>query len=90
MPKAPSPSRDEKGPKRPPNAWILFRSDMNRQLRLRNPKSTQSALSKQISELWQNATPEIRADYERRAEAAKVAHHIQYPDYKFAPRKKEE
>ncbi|KAF5389424.1 hypothetical protein D9757_004354 [Collybiopsis confluens] len=90
MPKASSPSRDEKAPKRPPNAWILFRSDMNRQLRVRNPKLTQSALSKQISELWQTATPEIRVDYERRAEAAKLAHQIQYPDYKFAPRKKEE
>ncbi|KAE9401612.1 high mobility group box, partial [Gymnopus androsaceus JB14] len=70
---------------RPPNAWIIFRSDMNRLLRIEDPKATQSALSKRISDLWATATPEVRAQYERRAEAAKVAHHARYPNYKFAP-----
>ncbi|KAJ4000032.1 hypothetical protein F5050DRAFT_728302 [Lentinula boryana] len=92
MPKDTSPSlpTEEKQPKRPPNAWILFRSDMNRALKLKYPKATQSALSKQISNLWASAIPEVRAEYERRAEAAKVAHHLKYPNYKFNPRKKEE
>ncbi|KAJ3888556.1 hypothetical protein GG344DRAFT_79659 [Lentinula edodes] len=92
MPKDTSPplSTEEKQPKRPPNAWILFRSDMNRALKLKYPKATQSVLSKQISDLWASAIPEVRAEYERRAEAAKVAHHLKYPNYKFNPRKKEE
>ncbi|KAJ4468250.1 hypothetical protein J3R30DRAFT_3346927 [Lentinula aciculospora] len=92
MPKDTSPpfATMEKQPKRPPNAWILFRSDMNRALKLKYPKATQSVLSKQISDLWASAIPEVRAEYERRAEAAKVAHHLKYPNYKFNPRKKEE
>ncbi|KAJ3821951.1 hypothetical protein EV361DRAFT_540014 [Lentinula raphanica] len=92
MPKDTSPSLppEERQPKRPPNAWILFRSDMNRALKLKYPKATQSLLSKQISDLWANAIPEVRAEYERRAEAAKVAHHMKYPNYKFNPRKKED
>ncbi len=78
-------------PPRPPNAWILFRSDMVRVM----PKpatgaAQQSVVSKAISKLWAEADPAIKHEYERRAEIRKQEHAEMYPDYRFQPVKKED
>ncbi|THV06792.1 HMG-box, partial [Dendrothele bispora CBS 962.96] len=82
---------------RPPNAWILFRSDMSRRVDPnivdstgRPTRKTQAAVSKEISEMWKNLDAQTRAEYERRADAKKAEHSIQYPNYRFAPVKKED
>jgi hypothetical protein len=76
--------------KRPQNAWIFFRLDMHKLLRSQDPKAKQSVLSKQISHLWRSASPEVKAEYHHRAKVAKEAHLMQYPGYKFCPRRKGE
>ncbi|KAG7090847.1 hypothetical protein E1B28_009929 [Marasmius oreades] len=82
--------------KRPPNAWILFRSDIARALAQEEelhpelPRRTQAQISKEISYLWSILDPERKAEYERRAEAKKHEHTMLYPDYRFQPMKKEE
>ncbi|KAF9063344.1 mating type protein 2, partial [Rhodocollybia butyracea] len=71
---------------RPKNAWIFFRLDMHKLLRLEYPKATQIVLSKRISDLWRSAPSEVKSEYHRRARAAKDAHLTDYPGYKYAPR----
>ncbi|KAG7446467.1 uncharacterized protein BT62DRAFT_1076024 [Guyanagaster necrorhizus] len=78
-------------PPRPPNAWILFRSDMVRVMpKPANGASQQSVVSKAISKLWAEADPDIKREYERRAEIRKQEHAEMYPDYRFQPVKKED
>lgn len=84
--------KKEKVP-RPPNAWILFRSEMTRIVPpapARGRSTTSQALaSGAISKMWAQLTPAVRAEYERRAAAKKYEHKMQYPDYRFEPMPKE-
>ncbi|KAI0730213.1 high mobility group box domain-containing protein, partial [Fomitopsis betulina] len=76
-------------PPRPPNAWILYRSDKLRELAERRdphaPKRLQADISKEISEMWKSENPEIKREYERISEIKKQEHRTQYPNYKFQP-----
>lgn len=73
----------EKRVPRPPNAWILYRSDCIQKLRANTvegaPRPTQADLSKQFGEKWRNEDPEVKARYERLAEIARDDHAIKYP-----------
>ncbi|KXN93388.1 Silenced mating-type M-specific polypeptide Mc [Leucoagaricus sp. SymC.cos] len=78
---------------RPPNAWIIYRSDKVHQLpplEPGQPRRAQAEVSKLISNMWANESEETRQEYERRAEEAKAAHALKYPGYRFKPMKKEE
>jgi hypothetical protein len=80
-------------PPRPPNAWILYRSDKLRQLPPTapgSPRRAQAEVSKLISNMWKNETEAIRAEYEQRADAKKAEHLAMYPGYRFQPMKKED
>jgi hypothetical protein len=80
-------------PPRPPNAWILYRSDKLRQLpptEPGNPRRAQAEVSKMISNMWKNESEAVRNEYERRADAKKAEHQQMYPNYRFQPMKKEE
>jgi HMG (high mobility group) box len=79
-------------PPRPPNAWILYRSDRVRQMPppLPGQLRTQADVSKAISEQWRNESEATRSEYERRAELKKAEHHAQFPDYRFQPKSKEQ
>ena len=80
-------------PPRPPNAWILYRSDKLQQLpppALGQPKPTQAEISKIISAQWKTESDEIRAIYDERAQAAKLEHSRLYPNYRFTPMKRVE
>lgn len=78
-------------PPRPPNAWIIYRSDKLQSLPpppLGQPKPTQAEVSKIISAQWRAESEDVRAIYDQRAETAKAEHARLYPDYRFAPMKK--
>jgi hypothetical protein len=78
-------------PPRPPNAWILYRSDKLQELPpppVGQPKPTQAEVSKIISAQWRAETDDVRALYEQRAETAKAEHARLYPNYRFAPMKR--
>ncbi|CCO33812.1 Mating-type M-specific polypeptide Mc Short=mat-Mc [Rhizoctonia solani AG-1 IB] len=80
-------------PPRPPNAWILYRSDKLKELATQQtsgPRKPQAEISKIISQMWQQEGPDTKGRYEARAEAKKAEHAALYPDYKFAPMKKED
>ncbi|QRV96613.1 HMG (high mobility group) box protein [Ceratobasidium sp. AG-Ba] len=92
------PTRPDRNPRpaqppRPPNAWILYRSDKLRELASNQPpgpRKPQAEISKIISQMWSSEGPETKGRYEARAEEKKAEHAALYPDYKFAPMKKED
>lgn len=84
--------RPQVQPPRPPNAWILYRSDKLRQLPQIAPhqRLAQADVSRLISNMWKNETEDVRLDYERRADAKKAEHALKYPNYRYQPQTKEQ
>ncbi|KAH8923608.1 hypothetical protein BT69DRAFT_1281298 [Atractiella rhizophila] len=73
---------------RPPNAWILYRSDTIAELkRVRSPDLNrgQGELSKMIAQQWKNESDAVRKWYEQQAELKKLEHREQNPGYKYQP-----
>ncbi|RDB25442.1 MAT+ sexual cell fertilization-promoting factor [Hypsizygus marmoreus] len=86
--KAPaSPAEPPKIP-RPPNSWILFRSDTSQLLKSQGVVH-QSEMSTTIALMWRNLHPTVKAEYERRAEVKKLEHQAAHPNYRFTPKSKE-
>ncbi|KAG1745521.1 uncharacterized protein EDB91DRAFT_1246401 [Suillus paluster] len=86
-------SRANVKPPRPPNAWILYRSDKVKFLAQNQPEGqrrAQADVSKLVAEMWRNEKREVKLEYERLADGKKVDHQVQYPSYRFQPMKKEE
>lgn len=86
-------SQSANRPRRPANAWILYRSDKMKILKPTEPSAprrTQADISKLIAEMWRNETEEIKRYYETLSDLAKAEHHAQYPTYRFQPAKKTE
>lgn len=77
---------------RPPNSWILYRADMSQALAAQNPGSSRSQadISKIISDMWKSINPDLKAEYERRAELKKIQHAEKYPNYRYNPKSKAE
>jgi hypothetical protein len=76
--------------KRPPNAWILYRSEKMREV-LQEPKwhgRPQSEVSQYVGELWKKEPVEVKKEWEQKAEIAKQEHAEQNPGYRFQPLKK--
>ncbi|KAJ7072458.1 hypothetical protein C8F01DRAFT_1104064 [Mycena amicta] len=73
-------------PPRPPNAWILYRTDRAKEI----GRKAQADVSREISAMWRNELPVVRAQYERMADIKKAEHHAMYPEYRFQPVKREE
>ncbi|KAF8070304.1 hypothetical protein FPV67DRAFT_1486879 [Lyophyllum atratum] len=76
---------------RPPNSWILYRSDMVALLPPPPPGTTrsQAEVSRIISTMWRTETLEVKAEYDRRAEVKKLEHAAMYPHYRYMPKSKE-
>lgn len=83
---------------RPPNAWILYRSQKFREIQqdrdsqsrsgnAEKPKS-QAEISKMISAMWASETREVKDRYEAMADEKKLAHQRMYPTYRYRPKKK--
>ncbi|KAI0371096.1 HMG-box, partial [Pilatotrama ljubarskyi] len=79
-------------PPRPPNAWILYRTDRLKRLREDNdgPPRKQADISKLLGVLWAQEPDEVKRQYEKAAEIAKAKHAEKYPGYKYQPTSKEE
>ncbi|KAJ4473837.1 hypothetical protein J3R30DRAFT_735506 [Lentinula aciculospora] len=71
---------------RPPNAFMLFRSDFVRQSYVPGSIETNhSSLSKMIGNCWKLLPDEEKAVWYRKASAEKAKHKDMYPDYRFRP-----
>ncbi|KNZ59581.1 hypothetical protein VP01_16g7 [Puccinia sorghi] len=79
--------KEEKLP-RPPNSWILYRSDKIVEMKSQHNGLAQCLLSKEIAAKWHSESPEVKNNYEKKAELIKAEHAIKYPDYKYSPKRR--
>lgn len=83
---------------RPPNAWILYRSQKFREIQQNREAQTQTGstdkpksqaeISRIISQMWQNETAAVKQKFESMADEKKLAHQKMYPTYRYRPKKK--
>ncbi|PSS35355.1 hypothetical protein PHLCEN_2v1692 [Hermanssonia centrifuga] len=83
---------------RPPNAFMLYRSDKNRELNVLKQSGAvllfgsgsdnQVNRSQYIGKLWNNEGDDIREVYHRKAVVAAEEHRRRYPHYKYRPVRK--
>ncbi|KAI0333305.1 HMG-box, partial [Cubamyces sp. BRFM 1775] len=69
---------------RPPNAFILFRSYMQR-TRFKGGEIPQRKISILLGEEWRGMPEERKAYWNMEAKKVKDAHAQQYPDYRYNP-----
>ncbi|CDR87110.1 probable HMG-box protein Hmg3 [Sporisorium scitamineum] len=81
---------------RPPNAFILYRSNKMHELKNQNSDSSlsetgldkldyQRRLSKVIGQLWRNESEQVKATFYEKAKQAAKEHQERYPEYRFKP-----
>ncbi|KAI0674775.1 hypothetical protein C8Q78DRAFT_499992 [Trametes maxima] len=73
-------------PPRPSNKFFLYRQEKRLEIKAMYPHITEGEVSKQVSAMWAAEPPEVKEEYTRRAQVAKVEHAATYPDYKYTPR----
>ncbi|KAH9812119.1 hypothetical protein DFH28DRAFT_1130377 [Melampsora americana] len=72
---------------RPPNSWILYRSEKILEMKSMDLGLAQSILSKEIAARWREEPSEVKKLYERKAEIIKAEHAAKHPDYKYNPKR---
>lgn len=81
---------DEPRIPRPMNSWLFFRTEKVKELKASEEHggSTQAVLSKVVSEMWKQETPQTKRAYALQAEQSRVEHELRYPLYKLQRRPK--
>ncbi|CAG8722147.1 9037_t:CDS:2 [Gigaspora margarita] len=73
---------------RPPNAFILYRTNKHLDVKAQNKNLTNAQVSKVISQMWKNEKNEIKLYWEKLADNMKLNHMKNYPDYVYKPKKR--
>ncbi|EGO02773.1 hypothetical protein SERLA73DRAFT_18439, partial [Serpula lacrymans var. lacrymans S7.3] len=69
---------------RPPNAFMIFRSDLWAKQKLKaSVERDHRHVSRIAGHYWNSLTEAQRAPYRKKAETAKALHAEMYPDYKY-------
>ncbi|SCV68764.1 BQ2448_885 [Microbotryum intermedium] len=75
--------------KRPPNAWICYRTDRSKEMRAQGATPLpQAAISKLIASEWRAESVEVRQKYVKLAQEKAKAVLLAYPDYAYQPARK--
>ncbi|KAE8266905.1 hypothetical protein A4X09_0g5441 [Tilletia walkeri] len=75
--------------KRPPNAFMLFRSYIQTKDVIPKSEKDQSNASRIAGMMWRSINEVERAEWYAQAERAKELHALKYPNYKYKPAKRE-
>ncbi|KAF8581327.1 high mobility group box, partial [Ramaria rubella] len=67
---------------RPPNAFIIFRTEYIKSMATQN---STPEVSKSLGERWRSMTPAEKAPWVEKAEEAKLQHQAANPGYKYKP-----
>lgn len=73
--------------KRPPNCFMLWASDIRKDVSISYPNKTNSEISIILGELWHTLNDNYKMKYNNRAIQAKEEHNLKYPSYKYSPTK---
>lgn len=76
------PKKDENAPKKALTSYMLFCQDIRKEVTAEFPTLKMQHLSKKLSERWNAATPEVKAEYQQKAEAEKEAYDKAFEEYK--------
>nr|XP_045623876.1 uncharacterized protein LOC123773936 [Procambarus clarkii] len=74
--------------KRPMNAFMVWSQLERRLIVSQTPDMHNAEISKQLGRRWKLLTEEQRKPYREEAQRLKILHRLEYPDYKYRPRKK--
>jgi len=81
--RSPSPGiRDQV--KRPLNAFMLYRKDKQAEI----PTSNHQSVSRIIGAMWKSESGETKAKYNALAQKERELHRLNYPGYKYSPKKR--
>ncbi|KAF5321873.1 hypothetical protein D9619_002265 [Psilocybe cf. subviscida] len=81
---------EEERVKRPPNAWILFRTYYGgtQPVYPDGTRIPQNQISTVASKIWNKFNESQRRPWEEQADQAKVAHMVAHPNWRYRPRSK--
>lgn len=73
---------------RPPNCFMIWSTEMRKEISETNPHIPNTAISKYLGELWMNMSKEYKLHYRLKAEQVKHEHTLTNPGYKYTPKTK--
>ncbi|CAG8532483.1 11253_t:CDS:1 [Acaulospora morrowiae] len=74
---------------RPKNCFMAYREQIQRKVLEENPGMNNKLVSVIAAKMWNEETEEVKQFWRERAQQLKIEHMIKYPNYKFAPKKKQ-
>ncbi|ODM95560.1 putative transcription factor SOX-14, partial [Orchesella cincta] len=74
--------------KRPMNAFMVWSQIERRKICEKNPDIHNAEISKRLGRQWKLLSEEERKPYINEAERLRVLHSMEYPDYKYRPKKR--
>ncbi|NP_001120046.1 uncharacterized protein LOC100145022 [Xenopus tropicalis] len=87
-PAPPAPPNESPLVKRPMNAFMVWSSGERKRMSARHPKMHNSEISRRLGEIWRGLGEDERRPFREEAKRLRAQHAIDYPGYKYAPRKK--
>ncbi|KRY72491.1 putative transcription factor SOX-14 [Trichinella pseudospiralis] len=76
--------------KRPMNSFMVWAQAQRRQVKTILPEMHNAEVSKWLGKLWRQLSDEDRRPFMEEADRLRILHAIEFPDYKYKPRKKKE
>ena len=81
---------DDDDVKRPMNSFLLWAKTMRKKYASENPNLHNAEVSKLLGKIWNSMTSTEKRPFVEQAEKLRVLHMRNYPNYRYAPRKKKE
>ncbi len=74
--------------KRPMNAFMVWSKERRKELAQENPRMHNSELSKKLGAEWKNLSDADKRPYIDEAKKIREMHMVEFPDYRYRPRRK--